>query len=181
MKRLTKREGKHTIRIGNEWRRHDVGWDKLAEYEDLIEQGLLLELPCKIGDIVYFIKPICNSNYCVCDGNCNNCLDYIVSETKFKLDMIDRLGEFYFITKEEAEAKLKQKENKNMTGKVKWFSSRKGYGFITNENGEDVFVHYSDINMEGWKTLENSANVTYEPVETERGVAATNVVMIEEQ
>ena len=35
MERLTKREGKHTIRIGNEWRRHDVGWDKLAEYEDL--------------------------------------------------------------------------------------------------------------------------------------------------
>jgi hypothetical protein len=40
MKRLTKREGKHTIRIGNEWRRHDVGWDKLAEYEDLEEQLL---------------------------------------------------------------------------------------------------------------------------------------------
>ncbi len=67
-----------------------------------------------------------------------------------------------------------------MTGKVKWFNSKKGYGFITNENGEDVFVHYSGINMEGFKELENGANVTYELVETERGVAATNVVVIGE-
>lgn len=67
-----------------------------------------------------------------------------------------------------------------MIGKVKWFNSKKGYGFITNENGEDVYVHYSGINMEGFKTLENGANVAYEPVETERGVIATNVVVIGE-
>ena len=67
-----------------------------------------------------------------------------------------------------------------MTGKVKWFNTKKGYGFITNENGEDVFVHYSGINMEGFKELENGANVTYELVETERGVVATNVVVIGE-
>lgn len=67
-----------------------------------------------------------------------------------------------------------------MTGKVKWFNKEKGYGFITNESGGDVFVHYSGINMEGFKTLENGANVTYEPVETERGVIATNVVVIGE-
>ena len=67
-----------------------------------------------------------------------------------------------------------------MTGKVKWFNSKKGYGFITNENGEDVFVHYSGINMEGFKELENGANVTYELVETERGIAASNVVVIGE-
>ena len=65
-----------------------------------------------------------------------------------------------------------------MTGKVKWFNSNKGYGFITNENGEDVFVHYSGINMEGYKTLTDGANVTYEPVETERGIIATNVLVI---
>ena len=48
MERLTKREGKHTIRIGNEWRRHDPVWDKLAYYEDLIEQGVLVEVTsCK--------------------------------------------------------------------------------------------------------------------------------------
>lgn len=67
-----------------------------------------------------------------------------------------------------------------MTGKVKWFNSKKGYGFITNENGEDVFVHYSGINMEGYKTLADGVNVTYELVETERGIAASNVVMIGE-
>ena len=67
-----------------------------------------------------------------------------------------------------------------MTGKVKWFNSKKGYGFITNENGEDVFVHYSGINMEGYKTLADGVNVTYELVETERGIAASNVVVIGE-
>lgn len=67
-----------------------------------------------------------------------------------------------------------------MTGKVKWFNSKKGYGFITNEKGEDVFVHYSGINTEGYKTLAEGVNVTYELVETERGVAATNVVVIGE-
>jgi CspA family cold shock protein len=67
-----------------------------------------------------------------------------------------------------------------MTGKVKWFNNKKGYGFITNESGEDVFVHYSGINMEGFKTLADGVNVTYEPVETERGVIATNVVVIGE-
>ena len=75
----------------------------------------------------------------------------------------------------------KQKENnKMMTGKVKWFNSKKGYGFITKENGEDVFVHYSDICMEGFKELENGANVTYELSETERGMIATNVVVVGE-
>ena len=67
-----------------------------------------------------------------------------------------------------------------MTGKVKWFNSKKGYGFITNENGEDVFVHYFGINMEGYRTLADGANVTYELVETERGIAAINVVVIGE-
>ena len=56
MNRLTKREGKHTVRIGNEWRRHDPVWDKLAEYEDLEEQGRLIILtvedihPCRNCD-----------------------------------------------------------------------------------------------------------------------------------
>ena len=80
--------------------------------------------------------------------------------------------------RKEKEKILKQKENNKMTGKVKWFNSKKGYGFITNENGEDVFVHYSGINMEGFKELENGANVTYELTETERGVVASNVVVV---
>lgn len=67
-----------------------------------------------------------------------------------------------------------------MTGKVKWFNTKKGYGFITNENGEDIFVHYSGINMEGFKELENGTNVTYEITEGKRGMVATNVVVIGE-
>lgn len=67
-----------------------------------------------------------------------------------------------------------------MTGKVKWFNKEKGYGFIVNEEGKDVFIHYSGINMEGFKTLADGVNVTYEQVETERGVVATNVVVIGE-
>lgn len=67
-----------------------------------------------------------------------------------------------------------------MTGKVKWFNSKKGYGFITNEEGKDVFVHYSGINMEGFKELKDGANVTYELVETEHGVTASNVVVVGE-
>lgn len=67
-----------------------------------------------------------------------------------------------------------------MTGKVKWFNNKKGYGFITNEKGEDVFVHYSGINMEGWKSLTDGVNVTYKLVETEGGVAAKNVTVIGE-
>jgi hypothetical protein len=57
MERLTKREGKHTVRIGNEWRRHDPVWDKLAYYEDLEEQGRLIVLtiqdihPCRNCDV----------------------------------------------------------------------------------------------------------------------------------
>lgn len=49
--RLTEREGKHTVRIGNEWRRHDPVWDKLADYEDLEEQGRLIILPEDEGKV----------------------------------------------------------------------------------------------------------------------------------
>lgn len=67
----------------------------------------------------------------------------------------------------------------NETGRVKWFSERKGYGFIERSNGEDVFVHFSAIRAEGFRTLSEGDLVQFELVETPRGLQAANVVKIE--
>lgn len=61
-------------------------------------------------------------------------------------------------------------------GKVKWFNSEKGYGFITTDEGEDLFVHFSEIQGEGFKTLDEGQSVTFDISEDERGLKATNVV-----
>jgi len=61
-------------------------------------------------------------------------------------------------------------------GIVKWFSDKKGYGFIENEEGGDVFVHFSAITMSGFKTLAEGDRVTFEIEEGDRGPAAANVV-----
>jgi CspA family cold shock protein len=62
-----------------------------------------------------------------------------------------------------------------MTGTVKWFNSEKGYGFITTEDGQDIFVHYSAINAEGFKTLNEGDQVQFEVTEGDRGPQASNV------
>lgn len=61
------------------------------------------------------------------------------------------------------------------TGTVKWFNDQKGFGFIEQEEGEDVFVHFSEIQDEGYKTLEEDQEVEFELEETEKGLAATDV------
>lgn len=63
-----------------------------------------------------------------------------------------------------------------MQGIVKWFSAEKGYGFIQQENGDDVFVHFSAIQTDGFKTLEEGQRVEFEIVEGARGKQAANVV-----
>ena len=65
-----------------------------------------------------------------------------------------------------------------MLGKVKWFSAEKGYGFIEREDGSDVFVHYSGLNMEGFKTLEEGQAVEFEVTEGAKGPQAINVVKL---
>jgi len=61
-------------------------------------------------------------------------------------------------------------------GTVKWFNPRKGYGFITAENGKDIFVHYADIAGEGYKTLVEGDSVSFDIVEGEKGLRAENVI-----
>ena len=65
-----------------------------------------------------------------------------------------------------------------MFGKVKWFSDSKGYGFIGQKNGPDVFVHYSDIVGEGYRTLRDGDSVEFEVVQTPRGPEAAKVVVL---
>ena len=60
-------------------------------------------------------------------------------------------------------------------GTVKWFNNSKGYGFLTDESGNDVFVHYSAITMDGYKTLKQGDRVKFEAVQGEKGLQATNV------
>ncbi len=62
-----------------------------------------------------------------------------------------------------------------MKGKVKWFDSAKGYGFIQTEEGNDVFVHYTGIEREGFRVLEEGQEVEFEISEGKRGPQATNV------
>ena len=63
-----------------------------------------------------------------------------------------------------------------MVGKVKWFSAEKGYGFIAREDGDDVFVHFSAIKDEGFKTLNEGQAVEFDIVEGARDPQASNVV-----
>ena len=63
-------------------------------------------------------------------------------------------------------------------GKVKWFNNSKGYGFIEQENGGDVFVHYSAIKGDGFRSLDQGDRVQFEVVEGEKGPKASNVVKV---
>jgi CspA family cold shock protein len=62
-----------------------------------------------------------------------------------------------------------------MTGTVKWFNNQKGYGFISDEQGNDVFVHFSGLNMDGYKTLNEGEEVEFDVVEGAKGPQAANV------
>ena len=65
-----------------------------------------------------------------------------------------------------------------MTGKVKWFNAEKGYGFIQREDGKDLFVHFSAIQADGFRTLEEGQAVEFDVVKGDRGEQAANVVRL---
>ncbi|MCR5488342.1 MAG: cold shock domain-containing protein [Lachnospiraceae bacterium] len=65
-----------------------------------------------------------------------------------------------------------------MKGTVKWFNNQKGYGFISDETGKDVFVHYSGLNMEGFKSLDEGQAVEFDVSEGPKGPQATNVTKL---
>ncbi len=65
-----------------------------------------------------------------------------------------------------------------MEGKVKWFNAEKGFGFIEKEDGGDVFVHFSAIQGEGYKSLDENERVTFDVVQGNRGPQAANVVRL---
>ena len=64
-------------------------------------------------------------------------------------------------------------------GTVKWFNEKKGYGFITDEAGNDVFVHFSGLNMEGFKILKDGQTVEFDVSEGDKGLQATNVTVVQ--
>ena len=65
-----------------------------------------------------------------------------------------------------------------MKGTVKWVNNQKGYGFISDENGNDVFVHYSGLNMEGFKSLDEGAEVEFDVTDGAKGPQAVNVTKL---
>ncbi len=69
-------------------------------------------------------------------------------------------------------------EGNTMTGTVKWFNNQKGYGFISDSEGNDIFVHYTGLVMDGFKTLEEGQAVEFEVTEGAKGPQATNVVKL---
>ena len=66
----------------------------------------------------------------------------------------------------------------HMKGTVKWFNNQKGYGFICDEAGNDVFVHYSGLNMKGLKTIDEGAEVEFDVIEGDKGPQAVNVTKL---
>lgn len=68
--------------------------------------------------------------------------------------------------------------SERIVGTVKWFNTSKGYGFLAQEGGDDVFVHYSAINMDGYRTLDEGQKVEFSVEEGPKGLQAVNVVPV---
>jgi cold shock protein len=83
------------------------------------------------------------------------------------------------VPRDGADFKLKEKETQmKEKGTVKWFNAAKGYGFIQRENGEDVFVHFSAIQSQGYRSLNEGAAVEFEVTRGPKGLQAANVTIV---
>ena len=71
-------------------------------------------------------------------------------------------------------------EQTDLPPQVKWFNNQKGYGFIQDENGKDIFVHYTGLDMEGFRSLDEGNKVEFDLVEGEKGLQASHVVKTED-
>lgn len=76
---------------------------------------------------------------------------------------------------------MSQATELRLQGKVKWFSDQKGYGFISRDNSADVFVHHTAIQMSGFRTLKEGDNVSYDLLESPKGLQAVNVTRAESE
>lgn len=85
------------------------------------------------------------------------------------------------IKKQRSKKISREGEVKIMTGFVKWFNNEKGFGFIDYKPNKDVFVHYSAIKMEGYKTLTEGDYVTFKIIETGKGLQAVDVILIKQK
>ncbi len=88
------------------------------------------------------------------------------------------LSRYWFDKRADTATYLFFMEGIAMTGTVKWFNNQKGYGFISDSEGNDIFVHYSGLVMDGFKTLEEGQAVEFDVTEGAKGPQATNVVKL---
>jgi CspA family cold shock protein len=82
------------------------------------------------------------------------------------------------INRQSSSEEFLRRSKESMQGKVKWFNAEKGFGFIETEEGNDVFVHFSAIQADGFKTLDEGQSVEFDIVEGSRGPQAANVVKL---
>ena len=85
---------------------------------------------------------------------------------------------FFRVDRRSSPAAGKEIPAVRVTGTVKWFNDAKGFGFITSESGQDVFVHYSAIKAEGFRSLKEGSQVEYDLSETPKGLQASNVTPV---